>query len=147
MRKFFCVLLSATMVLSGYALADTPATTDAKVKKAKKCVFPKSKKRAPDWVCNAHADGLAVAAVGSAAKSDAGLSFMEQMATADARTHLAQNLRSAGQKKMADSDGASTTSVTNESLQNTKVMKSAYGPDGTLYVLVGLDEAGVQKLR
>ena len=142
MRKFLCVLFSATLVLSGYALADTPSTADTKVKKTKKCLFPKSKKRAPDWVCNAHADGLAVAAVGSAVKSGAGLSFMEQMATADARTHLAQNLRGSVQKKVAGSDGAPTTRIIDESLQDTKVIKSAYGPDGTLYVLVGLDEAG-----
>ena len=157
MRKFFCVLLSAAMVLSGYALGDTQATTaaDAKVKKTKKCLFPKSKKRAPTWVCDAKVDGLAVTAVGSAAKSDAGISFMEQQAAADARVHLARNFRSSGQKNIsgrkdsANKDTADQDSAlkTNESLEGTKIIKNAYGPDGTLYVLVGLDQASAQKLR
>jgi len=158
MRKIFYLLLSAALVLSVDALGDTLTATsaDAKAKRTKKCVFPKSLKRAPDWVCNAHADGLAVAAVGSAAKSDAGISFMEQMAAADARTRLARSVREPRQKKIAGSkgsankntaerDGALTTSITNESLQSTKILKSAYGPDGTLYVLVGLDEASVHR--
>ncbi|MDO8263062.1 MAG: LPP20 family lipoprotein [Gallionella sp.] len=169
MRKIFCVLLSVTMVLSVDALGGTPTTT-GKVIKAKKCLFPKSRKRAPLWVCNAPVDGLAVTAVGSAAKSGAGISFMEQMAAADARVRLARNLREAlnlrgsvqknlsGQQKIAgsansankdtaDRDSALITRITDESLQGTKVMKSAYGPDGTLYVLVGLDAASAQNLH
>ncbi len=157
MRKIFCVLLSVTMVLSGDALGGTPTAT-AKVAKAKKCLFPKSRKRAPTWVCDAKVDGLAVTAVGSAAKSGAGISFMEQMAAADARTHLAQNLSGSVQKNIAgstnaankgtaDRDSALITRITNESLQGTKVMKKAYSPNGTLYVLVGLDEASAKKLN
>ncbi len=149
MHKIFCVLLSAALVLSGSAWCDTPNTTTTATneKNAKKCLFPKSRKRAPLWVCDAHADGLTVAAVGSSAKSKAGLSFMEQQAAADARVHLAQNLHGSRQRKIAGSDGASTTLITNASLQGTKILKSAYGPDGTLYVLLGLDEANAKKLR
>jgi len=165
MRIFFCVLLSATLVLGGYALGATPTTTasatavDAKAKKTKKCVFPKSMKRAPSWVCNGRADGLAVTAVGSAAKSGAGISFMEQMAAADARVHLARNLHGSikisGKRKISGSKDSATgvaadqdsALITDASLEGTKIIKSAYGPDGTLYVLVGLDEASAQKLR
>lgn len=154
---FLCVLLSVALVLSTDALGSTPTAT-AKVKKAKKCLFPKSKKRAPNWVCDGHVDGLAVTAVGSAAKSGAGLSFMEQMAAADARAHLAQNLSEPVQKKTAgsanaankdaaDREGALITRVADESLHGTKVLKKAYGPNGTLYVLVGLDEASAKKLN
>jgi hypothetical protein len=160
MRKFLCVLLSAVMFLSVDAWGAAPATASAtaKVKKAKKCLFPKSRKRAPTWVCDAKVDGLAVTALGLAAKSGAGISFMEQMAAADARTHLAQNLRGSGQKTIARSanaankdmagrDSALKPRITDESLQGTKVIKKVYGPNGTLYVLVGLDEASAQKLR
>lgn len=149
---FFCVLLSVALVLSTDALGGTPTAT-AKAVKGKKCLFPKSKKRAPTWVCDAKVEGLTVTAVGSAAKSKAGISFMEQMAAADARTHLAQNLSGpvqkniAGSANAANSDSASITRIANESLQGTKVMKKAYGPNGTLYVLVGLDEASAKKLN
>lgn len=166
MRKraisFLCVFLTAAFVLSGHAFGSAP-TAAAKVKKSKKCLFPKSRKRAPVWLCDAKADGLAVTAVGSAAKSGAGISFMEQMAAADARARLAQALsvsfqkRIAGQEKIAESadsvsmngadrDHTLITRITHESLQGTKVLKKVYGPNGTLYVLVGLDEASAKKL-
>ena len=149
MRKLLCMLLPAAMVLSANAWCDTqaPAAADARVTKAKRCLFPNSRKRAPDWVCNAHADGMALAAVGSAAKSSAGISFMEQMAAADARVHLARNLRRSVQNRLkADGDSAQITRIANDSLQGTRIVKSAYGPDGTLYVLVGIDEQNAKKL-
>ncbi len=157
MRKLSCVLLSAVMVLSLDVLAGTQAAVVAKVGKAKKCLFPKSRKRAPSWVCNAHVDGLAVTAVGSSAKSDAGISFMQQMAAADARVHLAQNLRGSVQIRIKGSEHSASkapnerdsvliTKITNESLRDTKIVKSIYGPDGTLYVLVGLNGASAKKL-
>ena len=157
MRKLLWVLLSATLVLSVDALGATPGSTSTtvKVKKTKKCLFPKSKKRAPSWVCDAQADGMAATAVGSAAKSGAGISHMEQMAAADARSRLVQNVREsvqkdnaggkdAANKNMAASDSALTT---NDTLQGAKIIKKIYGPKGRLFVLVGLDETNAQKLR
>lgn len=155
--SFLCVLMSAALLQSADVLGGTPTAT-AKVNKAKKCLFPKSRKRAPTWVCDAKVDGFAVTAVGSAVKSRAGISFMEQMAAADARSHLAQILSGEVQKNIAsssnkpdknmpDRDGALITRIADQSLQGAKVIKRAYGPKGTLYVLVGLDEASAQKLR
>jgi hypothetical protein len=156
MSKYFCVLLSAVLVLSVSALGNAPAmaASDARVIKAKKCLFPKSKKRAPGWICNAQVDGLAVTAVGSATKSAAGISFMEQMAAADARVQLARNVRAEVQKNTPgsdvavdkDTDRALIAKITNDSLSGTKIIKIAYGPKGTLYVLVGLDETNAKKL-
>lgn len=152
MRKLMFVLLSAALVLSGYAVGDTLAVTapQAKVGKAKKCLFPKSKKRAPAWVCNAQSDGLAVAVVGSAAKSKAGMAHMEQMAAADARAQLVRNLRGREQKKSAsgtDAENSDAAGISEETLTGLKIMKRAYAPNGTLYVLMGLDETETQKLR
>ncbi|OGS95657.1 MAG: hypothetical protein A3H31_09725 [Gallionellales bacterium RIFCSPLOWO2_02_FULL_57_47] len=158
MRKIVCVLLSATLFLGADAFGGTPTKTTGKAIKAKKCLFPKSRKRAPSWVCGAPADGSAMTAVGSAVKSGAGISFMEQMAAADARMKLARNLRGTGQKASAgsadvagrdtaESDSALTTRIADESLQGTKIMKKASGPDGTLYVLVGIDAEMAQKLH
>jgi hypothetical protein len=159
MRILLCVLLSATMLPSVNAWGDNLATvaTVAKVKKANKCSFPKSRKRAPDWVCTARAKGLAVAAVGSATKSKAGITFMEQMAAADARARLVREVREsvrekvmggapAAGEKVDERDGALITTITNDSLQGAKVVKSVYGPKGTLYVLVGLDAAQANQL-
>jgi hypothetical protein len=159
MRILLCVLLSATMLPSVDAWGDgqAKAATNAKVKKAIKCSFPKTKKRAPDWVCNARAEGLAVAAVGSADKSQAGNSFMEQMAAADARARLVHAVREsvrkrvmgdapASGKKADERDGALITTITSDTLRGAKVRKSVYGPNGTLYVLVGLDGANANLL-
>lgn len=159
MRNFLFMLLSTVMVLSVDAWADTPTPTATNIKKKNiRCVFPKSKKRAPNWVCNASASGLAVAAVGSAAKSGAGIAFMQQMADADARLHLARILHGSARQSLANGkdadakiteghDSALITKIADESLLGTKIMKRAYGPDGTLYVLVGVDETSAQKLH
>lgn len=152
MRNIMFVLLSAVLVSSGYAVGETlaAAATQTKVVKTKKCLFPKSKKRAPAWVCDAQAGGLAVAAVGSAAKSKAGIAHMEQMAAADARAQLARNLCGNARKNCASSIDAANSDVaviSAETLTGTKIMKRAYAPNGTLYVLMGLDEIEAKKLR
>ena len=155
MRKFNLVFLSVALALSVNTYANTPEKPAKEVKatKAKKCLFPKSRKSAPDWVCDAKDQGLAVTAVGTFHKSGAGLEFMQQMAAADARVNLAKKLRAPLQKKIAESergaarDSALISKITDEQLQGTKVIKSVYGPKGMLYVLIGLDEAGAQKLQ
>lgn len=83
---------------------------------------------------------------------------MQQMAAADARVQLARKLREPVQKKLADSEDAADrndaeresallSKITDEQLQGTRILKSVYGPRGTLYVLIGFDEAGAQKLQ
>ncbi len=157
MRMFLCVLLSAAL-LQGFDVwgeAQVSSSPPAKVKKSGKCTFPKSAKRAPDWVCTARAKGLALAAVGTAPRSQAGVSFMEQMAAADARARLAREVRESVRNKVAggavgretgDQDGALITVIANDSLQGAKVEESAYGPNGALYVLVGLDAVHARQL-
>jgi len=154
MRKFSYVLLSAVVAVAGCGSAPT------KVEVAE-CVFPNSDKPAPGWVCDQPVEGMTVTAVGSAGKSDAGISFMKQMAATDARVQLAQNMRVQVQnmiKQYVETTGAAsketvdrvntsvTKQITDQSLQGTKIVKSITGPDGTLYVLVGLDTAGAQQL-
>ena len=99
--------------------------------------------------------------MGSAAKSDAGLDFMRQMAATGARVQLAQSMKvhvqdlitmfaettGAASKETVDRANKSVIKlITDQTLQGTKIMKSITGPDGTLYVLVGLDTAGAQQL-
>lgn len=160
MRKFTLVLLAAALTLSFDVFGDTTgdATKDTKASKAKKCLFPKSRKRAPDWVCNAQADNMTVAAVGSFAKSGAGMEFMQQMAAADARVHLARKLHDQVQKKIelgtGDANAIHTGSdkelirqIIDVQLKGSRILKSVKGPRGRLFVLIGLDEAGMQKLH
>lgn len=159
MHKVNFLLLAVAMALNveAWGVTQTTAAPVASVNKAKKCLFPKTRKRAPDWVCNAQTDGLAVAAVGSFEKSKAGISFMKQMAAADARAHLAQKLRGAVHDKILDSTGSANkvqnerdnallTRITNKSLRGTKIVKSVYAPNGTLYVMVGLDETNKKNM-
>jgi hypothetical protein len=155
MHKFIIVLLSVSMLPGGYTFGEPTgiSTQTVKVNKPKKCLFPKSKKRAPDWVCNINEDDLAVTAVGSFGKSRAGIEFMVQMAAADARVQLANKLRLSVQQKIAGSDGAPVndsdliSQITSEQLQGTKVLKSVYGPRGKLYVLIGFDDEAALKLQ
>ncbi len=156
MSKFTDVLL-----VSAIALGLVACSTPPKVEKAPECVFPGSKEAAPLWVCDAPVEGVTVGAVGSAAKSGAGLEFMKQMAATAARVQLAQQMKvqvqnmikqyaettGAGSKETVDQVNTSVTKqITDQTLVGTKIFRSAQAPDGTMFVLVGLDEASVQKL-
>jgi hypothetical protein len=150
------VFLSALTALVSACSSPAP-----KVEQVAECVFPGSSQAAPLWVCDAPVEGISVGAVGAAAKSDAGVSFMKQMAATDARVQLAQNMKVQVQnmiKQYVEATGAAsketvdrvntsvTMQITDQSLQGTKIFRSIVGPDGTMYVLVGLDEMAAQKL-
>lgn len=154
-KKLNMFLISA--VVMGVAACTTPAKKEV----VSECVFPGTSTAAPLWVCDAPVEGMSVGAVGSAAKSEAGVSFMKQMAATDARVQLAQNMKIQVQnmiKQYAETTGAGsaetvdrvntsvTKQITDQTLQGTKVIRSITAPDGTMFVLVGLDEAAAQKL-
>ena len=143
------------------AIAMTIAACSTTPEKVAECVFPGSDKVAPEWVCDAPVEGMAVGAVGSAAKSAAGIGFMKQMAATEARVQLAQNVRvqvqnmikqyaettGSGTKETVDRVNTSVTKqITDQTLQGTKIFRSIQAPDGSMYVLVGLDEVSAQKL-
>lgn len=137
------------------------AAAPAKVETAPECVFPGSATPAPLWVCDAPVEGMTVGAVGSAANSEAGIAFMKQMAATEARVQLAQNVKvqvqnmikqyaettGAGSKETVDRVNTSVTKqITDQTLQGTKVFRSIQAPDGTMFVLVGLDTASAQQI-
>ena len=103
------------------------------------CVFPDSKETiAPNWVCDGRIDGIEHSAVGYAEKSAAGESFMKQLAASKARSALATNQASDG-NKIARRDGQdSSTHLTKKVLINARVIETASSPTGRLYVLVGI---------
>lgn len=120
------------------------------------CVFPDATDTsAPDWVCSETIEGVAVSAVGSADKSAAGHSFMKNMAQTDARVQLAQRMKVQVQnmvKQYAETTGAAsgetvdkvntsvTKQITDQTLVGTKIYKSRTSPNGTLYILLGMDD-------
>jgi hypothetical protein len=120
------------------------------------CVFPDAPgTTAPGWVCDEPVKGVEVAAVGTAEKSAAGLSFMKNMARTDARVQLAQRMKVHVQnmvKQYAETTGAATTEtvdkvntsvtkqITDQTLVGTRTFKTRTSPKGTLYLLLGMDE-------
>ena len=159
MNKFLSVSFSVVALLGLTACGSSPA----KVSLGPECTFPNSdrKEAAPGWICDEPVEGISVSAVGSAQKSKAGHSMMKQMAAADARVQLAQNVRTQVSnmiKQYAETTGAAdsetvdqvntsvTKQITNETLSGTRILKSTTGPDGALYVLVGLDEESAQQI-
>ena len=119
------------------------------------CVFPDApNSAAPGWVCDEPVEGVEVSAVGAAEKSAAGHSFMKNMAATDARVQLAQSMKVHVQnmvKQYAETTGAAdsetvdkvntsvTKQITDETLVGTKIFKTRTSPNGTLYVLLGMD--------
>ncbi|HLP98832.1 MAG TPA: LPP20 family lipoprotein [Sideroxyarcus sp.] len=161
MRNYLYLSFSAAALIGLAGCGSAPAKVEPVAAAVPSCVFPNSKDAAPGWVCDEPVDGASVTAVGAAPKSQAGIGFMKQMAAADGRVQLAQMMRvqvSNMIKQYAETTGAAnqatidqvnssvTKQITSESLVGTRLFRSVTGPDGTLYVLVGLDEAGAQKL-
>jgi len=125
------------------------------------CVFPDAPDAgAPGWICDQPVEGIKVSAVGSAEKSGAGHDFMKQMAATSARVQIAQRMQVQVRnmiKQYAETTGAAssetvdkvntsvTKQITKENLQGTKIYKTRVSPNGTLYVLVVMDENDVTR--
>lgn len=159
MSKITDVLLVSVVALGLTACGSAPVKEAPKA--VAECVFPNSEKAAPLWVCDAPVEGMAVGAVGSFPQSAAGIDFMKMQAATSARVKLAQQMKVQVQnmvKQYAETTGAGKTEsvdqvytsvskqITNETLVGTKPFRSAQGPDGAVYVLVGIDTAGVEEI-
>lgn len=147
-----CKILSIVAI----AVMLTACGKDDSIKEAAECVFPDAPDTdAPGWVCDQPVEGLAVSAVGVAEKSAAGHSFMKNMAATDARVQLAQRMQVQVEnmvKQYAETTGAADTEtvdkvntsvtkqITDQSLLGTKIYKTINSPNGSLYVLLGMDE-------
>lgn len=149
------------LLISAVALGVAACSSAPKKEEVAECVFPNSEKAAPLWVCDGPVEGVAVGATGSSPKSGAGIDFMKQQAATAARVRLAQQMKvhvtnsikqyaettGVGDSETVDRVNTSTTKqITDQTLVGTKIYRSAQGPDGAMYVLVGIDEAGAQKI-
>ena len=114
---------------------------------------------APKWTCNPFAEG-SYAGVGVAKKSKAGIGHMRRIATANGRSDLAQQIKSqvkdkvetftrtTGNGEQETVDQVSTAvskQVAKIDLQGSKAIDSWQSPAGTLYLLVTVPEATVNK--
>jgi len=153
------VLVSAVAVALAACTTAAPPAPAAPARVAE-CVFPNSDKAAPLWVCDGPAEGVAVAATGSHPKTAAGVDFQKTHAATSARVKLATAMKTrvtnmikqyaettgVGDKETVDAVYTSATKqITDETLVGSKIMRSAQAPDGTMYVLVGLDETSAAK--
>ncbi|MCB5161045.1 LPP20 family lipoprotein [Marinomonas algarum] len=125
------------------------------------CTFADgSNQAAPDWVCGAPLEGVALSAVGYSEKSAAGPNYMKQMAATAARVELAQVLNVDLQnmvKQYVETTGAGdaetvdrvntvvTKQVTEQELIGSKVIRQMPTPSGGLVVLVGLNPAEAEE--
>ncbi|MFD2230676.1 hypothetical protein [Alkalimarinus sediminis] len=118
------------------------------------CVFESTTKEAPEWVCSGYLEGK-FTATGMFPPSPASRNLRFNTAVQRARTELARKLnvtltgaledyeRTTGQGKNATVDLVVenlSQSKTQVSLNGTRTYTSVTGPDGSLYVLVGMDE-------
>lgn len=143
------LMSSVVLVACSKDVVNTPVTA------VPDCVFADgSNQAAPDWVCGAPVDGVALSAVGYSEKSAAGPNYMKQMAATAARVELAQVLSVDLQnmvKQYVETTGAGdaetvdrvnsvvTKQVTEQQLIGSQVVRQMPTPSGGLVVLVGLD--------
>jgi len=117
------------------------------------CVF-QNQQAAPGWICDEPVPGLAIQSVGIAEKSAAGHGYMKDMAKASALGHLAEQFKvkvgkmvkqyigttGMGKTETVDAAASSTIkTITSKTFEGAKIYKSRIGPEGRMYVLVGLD--------
>lgn len=164
MKKAFWISAVSAALLSGCGSSEVkqaPAKPQPAPEPVVDCVFPETNTPAPGWICSEPVPGLAVSAVGIAEKSKAGLSFMRDQAVLDARGQLAEQMKVQVQKMVkqylgttgmhddetVDAVASSTAkSITAQTLVGSKVYKTRVGPNGRMYVLVGITPEDVKKI-
>ena len=152
MNRLFFLMLAPLVLLA--ACSSSPERSGSSA--LADCVYPDgSDKAAPGWICDEPVAGVSVSAVGIAGPTKAGPSFQKDTATADARGKLVEQFQVQvdkmvksylGTTGIGDSETVDSVSqsvlktVSSDTLYGSKVFKSRVGPDGSMYVLVGLDE-------
>ena len=157
MNKLFLLILAPLVLLA--ACSSSPERSGSSA--LADCVYPDgSDKAAPGWICDEPVAGVSVSAVGIAGPTKAGPSFQKDTAIADARGKLVEQFQVQvdkmvksylGTTGIGDSETVDSVSqsvlktVSSDTLYGSKVFKSRDGPDGSMYVLVGLDESATRE--
>lgn len=117
------------------------------------CVYP-NRQAAPSWVCDEPVPGVAIQAVGVADTSVAGLNYMQDMAKIAAVKQLSELFKvkvgktvsqyltsiAAGGAVSIKVGESVTQTINSETLGLAKQYHVQTGPEGRMYVLVGLDK-------
>ena len=146
--------LTASVLLVG-CLGSTGGTKpQAKAETVPDCVWPGTSQAAPGWTCDEPVEGVAIYAVGTYEKTAAGLQFQKDQAAAAARVTMAQQMKvyvSNMVKQYVETTGSSSSEtvdkvntsvsklVTSETIEGSRIYKSLVSPNGTMYVMVGID--------
>lgn len=148
------VAIGAASLLAGCLAAPGGVKAPAAAK-APDCAWPGTTQAAPGWTCDEPVEGVEVSAIGIYEKTAAGLQFQKDQAAAAARVTLAQQMKvhvanmvkqyvettGAGGSETVDKVNTSVSRlITNETLEGSRIFKSAVSPTGAMYVLVGFDE-------
>jgi len=146
--KFIAIILTANLM----------ACTQQKIVKPV-CLFS-TQKIAPSWICDEPYSDLALQAVGKFEQSFGGRNYMLDMAEIEARKHLTGQFRLEVAGRISLYVGKSELSskvidalivsankhIDSESLAGAKVYLTETGPEGEVYVLVGLDRSTTKAL-
>ena len=148
------IALGAAGLLAG-CLGTSGGVKAPAAQAAPDCAWPGTSQPAPGWTCDEPVEGVEVSAIGIYEKTAAGLQFQKDQAAAAARVTLAQQMKvhvanmvkqyvettGAGSSETVDKVNTSVSKlVTNETLEGSRIFKSAVSPTGSMYVLVGFDE-------
>lgn len=124
------------------------------------CVFPHTNQSAPNWICDESVPGLAVSAVGIAERTKGGVAFQKDLAGASAMGQLADQFKVQADKMVkqylgstgvGDAETIDTAAesviktVSSVALSGARRYKSRTGPEGRMYILMGLDSENTAK--
>jgi hypothetical protein len=160
MKRLISIAIAGVAVsIASCGGGSTTPVKQEPVVQAPECVWPDAPTvAAPSWICDVPVEGIAVGAPGSAAKTAAGYEFQKQMAATAARVQLAQRtqVRVANMvKQYAEVTGSGSTEtvdmvntsvtkqITDQTLVGSRIYRSTTSPAGTVWVLMGIDEASL----
>lgn len=149
------VLVSLGLVLTGCSINQTPQQ-QIEAETALPCYFPDTREEAPGWVCTGHIGDQLVSGVGQFPPSQASYNLRFQTAEQRARVNLSRKLEmqlTSALKDYEENTGAGMNETVDRVIENlsssrqkvtlvgSRVYSSITGPDGSLFVLVGIDKA------
>ena len=161
MKRLLTLTLATSVSLLVVGCGGEKAVKQQAAVAAPECSFPGTSTAAPLWVCDAPVPGVEVYAVGVSESSKAGVSFMRDRASADARGRLAEQVKvradkmvktyvgstGAADAETVDAASSSTTkTLATQTLYGSKIYRSIQAPDGRYFVLLGIDKANAEKI-
>ena len=151
-NKFFIIFVALNLIACAEYQAKRENILPA-------CVFP-NYQQAPGWICAEPVAGLELQAVGVADISVAGLNYMRDMAKITAVKQLSELFKIRATKAVSQylttiqvgnaqaslAVQSTVHTINDKTLAGAKQYQSQIGPEGRMYVLVGLDNQTIRSL-